>query len=58
MLWQDLQETFFIVFAPCLIGVILPFFVGGGILIAVYRFVTRMAPRGRSNKSIKHVVDE
>jgi hypothetical protein len=57
MLWKDLQETFFIVFAPCLVGVILPFFVGGGILIAVYRFVSRMAPKGRSYKSINYADD-
>lgn len=57
MLWQDLQETFFIVFAPCLAGVILPFFVGGGIVIAVIRLVFRIIPRG-SKKTIYYDVDE
>lgn len=44
MLWQDLQESFFLVFAPCLLGVILPFFVAGGVVIAAYTFIKRALP--------------
>lgn len=40
--WLDLQESFYLLFAPCILGVILPFFLAGGILIAIYTAVKRM----------------
>lgn len=45
--WLDLQESFFIVFGPCLVGVVLPFFLAGVILIAVHTAIRRMIPPGR-----------
>lgn len=44
MLWQDLQETFYLVFAPCLGGVVLPFFIAVGLAIALYRAGPRLLP--------------
>jgi hypothetical protein len=45
VLWQDLQEAFFIVFTPCLAGVVLPFFLAGLILIGGHRFIDGIIPR-------------
>lgn len=53
MLWQDLQETFYLVFAPCLAGVVLPFFVAFGIGIAIYRAATKLVPYYWSSRKNK-----
>lgn len=34
-MWADLQETFYLVLGPCILGLILPLFAAGGILIAL-----------------------
>ena len=41
MLWADIQEAFYIIFAPFVVGVILPLFVAAGVLVAVLMVAQR-----------------
>lgn len=40
-MWTDLQETFYLIFAPFIVGLILPLFVAAGVILAVLMSVER-----------------
>lgn len=35
MLWSDIQETFYIIFGPFIVGVVLPLYIAAGVILAV-----------------------
>lgn len=41
-MWADLQEAFFLVMGPLIVGLILPVFGGAGIIIAVLMAVQQL----------------
>ena len=57
-MWADLQETFYLCLGPLIVGLILPVYVGVGILLAVamavqwlWRPIQRVVMIGRWNDS-------
>lgn len=40
-MWGDLQETFFILYGPLIYSLLLPVFVGSGIVVALYMAIDR-----------------
>lgn len=40
-LWPDLQETFYLLLGPYLAGLLLPVFIGSGLLLAVLMSFSR-----------------
>ena len=35
MLWSDIQEAFYIIFSPFIVGVVLPLYIAAGVILAV-----------------------
>lgn len=40
-MWDDLQQTFFILYGPFIYALILPVFVGSGVIIAFWMSIDR-----------------
>lgn len=40
-LWLDLQETFYLLFGPYIAGLLLPVFIGSGLLLAILMSFSR-----------------